>query len=72
MFCLRTDLSCPWIKVLSRLKAQIESCEVLQLHAYSLLMTNVKLFELLGISSKSPGVNSVENVQLVPGSFTIN
>lgn len=35
-------------------------------------MTNVKLFELLGISSKSPGVNSVENVQLVPGSFTIN
>lgn len=65
-------MSCPWIKVLSRSKAQIESCEVLQLHAYSLLMTNVKLFELFGISSESPGVNSVENVQLMPGGFIMN
>lgn len=60
MFYLRTDLSCPWIKVLSRIKAQTESCEVLQLHVYSLLMTNIKLFELFGVSGKSPGVNSVE------------
>lgn len=60
MFYLRTDLSCPWIKVLSRLKAQIESCEVLQRHVYSFLMTNVKLFELFGISDKCTGVNSVK------------
>lgn len=58
---LSTDLGCPWIKVLSRLKDQTELCEVLQLCAYSLLMTNARLFDLFYISGKSPGANSRDN-----------